>query len=96
VSVIGDSVHPKQLPDRKVFSKSDLAVLDQIVKRYGNFSAAELRRKTHAEAPWKNSDDRCPIDYALFFEDHPESAEIKALAEVEQESRDVLRPYAAE
>jgi uncharacterized phage-associated protein len=96
VSVIGDSVHPKQLPDRKVFSKSDLAVLDQIVRKYGIFSAAALRRKTHAEAPWQNSDDRCPIDYALFFEDHPESAEIKALAEVEQESRDVLRPYAAE
>jgi uncharacterized phage-associated protein len=96
VTVIGDSVHPKQFPDRKVFSKSDLAVLDHVVKKYGKLSAAELRRKTHAEAPWKDSDDRCPIDYELFFEEHPGSEGIKALAEAEQESRDVLRPYAAE
>src|ERR1035441_2057546 len=96
VSVIGDSVHPKQLADRKVFSKSDLAVLDHVAKKYGKLSAAELRRKTHAEAPWKNSDDRCPIDYELFFAQHPGSEAIKALAESEQESRDVLRPYAAE
>lgn len=96
VSVIGNSVHPKQVPDRKVFSKSDLAVLDHIVKKYGKLSAAELRSKTHSEAPWSNSDDRCPIDYELFFDEHPGSEGIKALAEAEQESRDVLRPYAAE
>jgi Protein of unknown function (DUF4065) len=94
--VIGSSVHPKQVPDRKVFSKSDLAVLDHIVKRYGDLSAAKLRRKSHNEAPWLNSDDRCPIDYELFFEEHPGSEDIKALAQAEQESRDVLRPYAAE
>jgi uncharacterized phage-associated protein len=96
VSVIGDSVHPKQAPDRKVFSKSDLAVLDQIVKQYGKLSAAALRRKTHAESPWSNSDDRSPIDYERFFDEHPGSEEIRALAEGEQESRDMLRPYATE
>jgi uncharacterized phage-associated protein len=96
VSVIGNSVHPRQHPDRKVFSKSDLAVLDNIVRRYGKLSAAALRRKTHAEAPWVHSDDRCPIDYELFFDEHPGSEEVKALAIAEQESRDVLRPYAAE
>jgi uncharacterized phage-associated protein len=96
VSVIGDSVHPKQLPDRKVFSKSDLAVLDHVIKKYGELSAAALRRKTHAEAPWMNSDDRCPIDYELFFEGQPGAEEIRALAEAEQESRDILRPYVAD
>lgn len=96
VSVIGDSIHPKQAPDRKVFSKSDLAVLDQVVKKYGNLSAVELRRKAHSEPPWSRSHDRCPIDYELFFEEQPGSEEIRALAEEEQESRDLLRPYAAE
>jgi len=96
VSVIGNSVHPKQAPDRKVFSKSDLVVLDHVVKKYGKLSAAALRRKTHTESPWSNSDDRCPIDYELFFEGHPGSEEIKALAIAEQESRDTLRPYATE
>lgn len=93
VSVIGDSVHPKQAPDRRVFSKSDLEVLDWTVRNYGEKSASVLRNQTHAEAPWKRTDDGCAIDYALFFEGHPESEEVKILAEAEQESRDLLRPY---
>lgn len=94
VSVIGDAVHPKQHPNRKVFSKSDLEVLELVVKEYGGMSPSALRSKTHNEAPWLKSEDSCPIDYALFFEDHPESGEVKELAEAEQESRDLLRPYA--
>jgi len=96
ICVIGDSIHPKQVADKKVFSKSDLAVLDHVVKTCGHLSAAQLRNKTHRQTPWLNSDDCCPIDYALFFEEHPGAEEIKALAEAEQESRDVLRPYAAD
>ena len=95
-AVAQDSIHPKQVADKKVFSKSDLAVLDHVVKTCGHLSAAQLRNKTHRQTPWLNSDDCCPIDYALFFEEHPGAEEIKALAEAEQESRDVLRPYAAD
>ena len=95
VSVIGDSVHPRQPPNRKVFSKSDIEVLDRIIAQFGGMSAAELRRKSHLEAPWKESTDGCPIDYALFFKEHPESGEVKDFTEAEQESRDILRPYAA-
>ncbi len=95
VSVIGDSVHPKQPANRRVLSKSDIEILEWVVKSYGRLSAASLRSKTHAEAPWSRSDDCCPIDYALFFEGRPEAEHVKALAEAEQESRDLLRPYAA-
>jgi hypothetical protein len=35
------------------------------------------------------------MDYALFFDALPDSGEVKKLAEAEQESRDLLRPYAA-
>jgi hypothetical protein len=35
------------------------------------------------------------IDFALFFKGRPEAEAVKALAEQEQESRDVLHSYAA-
>jgi hypothetical protein len=56
-------------------------------------SAATLRRKSHMEAPWKESADGCSIDYALFFDERPEYADMKKLVESEQDSRDTLRPY---
>jgi uncharacterized phage-associated protein len=96
VSVLGDSVHPKMSPNRKVFSRSDLEILDLIIRKYGRMSAAALRRRTHEEIAYLESDDCCPIDYALFFDGREGSDQVKALAEAEQESRDVLRPYAAE
>ena len=91
VSIAGHSIDPKQPADKKVFSKTDLAVLDEIVQKYGNLSAAQLRHKTHSESAWINSESNCPIDYELFFEDG--DTEMMALAKEEQESRDLLRPY---
>ena len=89
VTVLGDSIHPKLAPNKKVFSKSDLEVLDLVVEKYGRMSAAELRRPSYVK-----SEDSDPIDYALFF-DGREDSEMKDLAEAEQEARDVLRPYTA-
>jgi len=96
VTVIGNSVHPRKHVDKKVFSKSDLEVLDQIVRRFGKKTAGELRRLAHQEATYLESEDGSQIDFALFFKNRPESEAIKNLAEQEQESRDALRPYAAE
>jgi hypothetical protein len=70
-------------------------VLEWVVKKYGRWSASALWKETHAEAPWRESEDKCPIDYALFFEGRPEAEGVKDLAEQEQESRDLLRPYVA-
>jgi hypothetical protein len=95
VSVIGDYVHPRQHANRKAFSKSDLEVLEWVAKTFGKMSAASVRKASHAEAPWLKSDDCCPIDYALFFEGRPEAEGVRELAEAEQESRDLLRPYVA-
>jgi hypothetical protein len=95
VSVIGESVHPKQPANRKVFSKSDIEVLDWVVKKYGRWSPSALRNETHSQAPWRDSANSCAIDYSLFFEGRPEAEEVKELAEREQGSRDLLRPYVA-
>jgi uncharacterized phage-associated protein len=96
VSVVGKRVHPKMPASRKVFSKSDIEVLDWVVKRYGKVSAAKLRALTHTDAAWKEAGERCQMDYALFFEENlPEAAAVKELTEEEQHSRDLLSPYAA-
>jgi antitoxin SocA-like protein len=93
VSVIGNSVHPKKL-DKSVFSKSDLEVLDWVVKHFGHKTAAELRKLAHREHTYLESEEGCPIDFALFFKGHPDSEAVWSLAEQEQESRDVLARYA--
>ena len=95
VAVIGNSVHPKRQPNRKVSSKSDIEVLDWVVRTHGKSSASTLIKVTHAQSPWRDSEDNAPINYALFFDGRPGSDDTQALAESEQESRDLLRPYAS-
>lgn len=95
VSVEGTTVRPRKDADRSVFSKSDLEILEWVVEKYGCWSAAALRRKSHRQAAWLQSDDTGIIDFALFFEGEPSATVMKELAEAEQESRDLLRPYAA-
>jgi uncharacterized phage-associated protein len=95
VTVIGNSVNPKRQADKKVFSKSDLEILAWVVRRYGNKTAAELRRLAHKEPTYVDSEEGCAIDFALFFKGRSESNAIKTLADQEQKSRDVLRRYAA-
>ncbi len=95
VTVIGTAVRPRQSANRRVFSKSDIEVLNWVIEKYGRLSASSLRSLTHRQAPWRDTEETCPIDYALFFEDRPEASDMKQLAESEQESRDLLRPYAS-
>lgn len=96
VSVVGNSIFPKRAADKTVFSKSDLEVMEEVCKRYGDLSATDLGRRSHKEASWIQAVDAGPMDYALFFEGKPEAGIIKELVELEQESRDVLDPFRAE
>jgi uncharacterized phage-associated protein len=93
VSVNGNSVQLKQQANQKVFSKSDLEVLDWVIQKYGRMSAARLRSLAHKEPSC--TEETGPIDYALFFEGVQDAEAVKELAESEQDSRDLLRPYAA-
>jgi uncharacterized phage-associated protein len=95
VTVLGDSIQPKQMADKKVLSRSDLEVLDWVIEKYGRMTAAELRHASHSEPAYIKSRDAGPIDYALFFDGQPDS-EVQDLAEAEQEARDLLRPYLAQ
>jgi uncharacterized phage-associated protein len=95
VTVIGNSIHPKRAIDKRVFSKSDLEILNLVVERYGKMTAQQLWKLAHDEITCKETEEGDAIDFALFFKGRLDSEPVKALAEQEQESRDVLRSYAA-
>ena len=46
---------PKRAVDHDIFSKSDLAVFDEIIKKYGNFSFYQLYQLTHSHFAYKNA-----------------------------------------
>jgi uncharacterized phage-associated protein len=95
VVVEGNVIHPRRRPDKRVFSKSDLEVLESTCRAYGSKSAAELRNLSHRERAWVEAEENGPMDYALFFgEDDAEQA-MRGLVESEQSSRDAIRPLRA-
>ncbi len=93
--VVGNTVKPKRQLDMSVFSNSDVKVLEDVKQRLGTLSASKLRRLSHDEPSWKNSNDNQPMAFELFFEGHPEAETIKNLVLSEQDDRSVLAPYRA-
>ena len=68
------------LPER------DKALVEWVWNRYGKYSAAELRRRTHAEKPWKEARGKTPLD-------EPSGAPIKA-STMEAFFRDLAATFA--
>ncbi len=70
----------KQKYDPDVFSESELEVLGNVARQYGNHSARQLVELTHNEPTWKvpnqfrNPEGRARIPYELFFVGAPEDA----------------------
>ena len=95
VSVIGMTVHPKLSPDKKVLSKSDLGVLDEVCRTYGRMSASQLRHLSHRERAWIEAIGNGPMDYRLFFGDDPKARRMRALVEEQQEARSIISRFHA-
>jgi uncharacterized phage-associated protein len=95
VAVIGVTIHPKRAPEKKVFSKSDLEVLEAVSNKYGQLTASRLRSMSHSERAWLEASDNGPMDFALFFGDAPSALQAKRLAEAQQETRLVIAPFHA-
>lgn len=96
VSVVDAKIFPKRNPDKKVFSKSDLEIMEDICSRYGHLSANQLMRLSHKEPSYIKANPSGSMDYLLFFEGRPDLDAIKHLVEAEQETRDVLGRFRAE
>ena len=63
----GYGKQPIPIPDRRLYDRpldSDVVhLLDEVIGRYGSLSAWELRNKSHAEPPWRDTPDECPITH---------------------------------
>ena len=84
----------KRQPDLDVFSDSDIEALEYAQKTHGAKSAWGLSEESHAEPCWQAANEnRAPgssimMDYRLFFEGHPEAADMLRFVEAQQEDRD--------
>jgi len=87
-------------PDLDVFSDSDVEALEYAKKNFGAMPAWKLSEQSHGEPSWKLANERrAPgssviMDYRLFFEGHPEAADMLRFVEAEQEDRDAAEELA--
>jgi uncharacterized phage-associated protein len=87
-------------PDLDVFSDSDIEALDYAQKTFGAMQAWKLSEQSHDEPSWKLANEqRAPgssviMDYRLFFEGHPEAADMLRFVEAQQEDRDAAEELA--
>jgi uncharacterized phage-associated protein len=87
-------------PDLDVFSDSDIEALDYAIDTFGRKSAWELSQESHDEPAWKIANECRPagssviMDYRLFFEGHPEAADMLRFVEAQQEDRDTAEELA--
>jgi hypothetical protein len=52
-----------------------------VLEKYGNYSASYLRQLSHREPSWIKAEDNGPMDFALFFKNHPEASNVLQLLE---------------
>lgn len=75
---------PRREVDFDFFSKSDIAVFDEILDKYGNCNFDELFQITHGHEAYKSAwsrrgiSNRYPIDYAEMIEDKTKREKILA------------------
>lgn len=93
--VDGWDVKVKRDFEDRVFSKSELRVLENVCRMYGKLPANELERLSHEEPSWKKTPENDRIDFALLFENYPESDVAKQIAEGESCDSKILAPYRA-
>ncbi|MBK5260653.1 MAG: SocA family protein [Thermoanaerobaculia bacterium] len=91
----------KREADLDVFSDSDIEALEYAQTMCGAKTSWTLSEESHAEPCWRAANEgRAPggsvmMDYRLFFEGHPEAADMLRFVEAQQEDRDVSDELAA-
>lgn len=55
--------------DRKLFSESELEILEEVVKRFKSVSSDEIEKASHNEAPWRDTSNLELIKYSLAARD---------------------------
>jgi uncharacterized phage-associated protein len=73
--------------DSKLFSKSELDILDKVCKRFGDKNTKFIEEVSHTEAPWKQTKFLDEIPYSLAANDGDSQVtedEIKLLLEMQK------------
>lgn len=81
-SLNGNAFVPLCDPDRTVFSRSDLKVLEATMDSFGHLSAKELEDLSHKEQAWVKAEIPNRMDFDLFFEGHPEAQEMRNIVNI--------------
>lgn len=89
ITVQGNVVRVLSSPDLRVFSRSDLRIMQQVFEKYGRLTAAELSRLSHREPTWQKTGENQLIDFELFFAGRPDA---ELTLELLREDRRAERP----
>jgi uncharacterized phage-associated protein len=73
IEVKGISVRALQDFNRNIFSRSDVRIMDETIKAFGDRTAEDLSDLSHEEDAWKNSEMNRKIDFELLFDSTAES-----------------------
>ncbi len=82
----------KKDPDLDVFSRSDIEILDEVSRKYGNRTGIQLINLSHRDASWKKTKPSRWIDFRLFLEglDQEEKLAKIQILEYDQEDRELF------
>lgn len=64
---------PRESPDLSKFDDGrSLALIDEVLAKYGDMSANQISELSHRDVPWMTADEGSPIDYESVFYRTPE------------------------
>ncbi|HEY1203436.1 MAG: Panacea domain-containing protein [Bryobacteraceae bacterium] len=72
--------------DLKAFSRTDIAVLEEIDRKFGGCPAWRLERMTHREPAWKKAPQNGPMKFEDFFESEPSADLVKSILIEDQDT----------
>ena len=92
--VKGNDVLPLGKLNRQVFSRSDLAVMEEVLDKYGCHSATILSNASHDEPAWNNSEMNRKIDFERFFDTNEDSQRMLGL--ITSDETPIREPHSRE
>jgi uncharacterized phage-associated protein len=67
-----DKLTPLRKADLNYFSDTDIECLEEALSKYGNLSFAQLKKISHEERTWINTEQNEKIDYLLMVDEENE------------------------
>lgn len=88
--VDGNDIILKAPANLRALSETNKEVLDEVARKFGHLTPAQLSRLSHHDPAWANADMNAEMDYRLFFASCEGTDAVQRLVEDDQELRDAL------